>query len=182
MSHFDFGTDYSCQIAWDKMAEGTLDIPHTLHDHAMLLKRFSSLCRSVNMTMLSCLSDALQLDEGSRFENCHCDDRPSDTALNLIYAPTKRKLADVGDTTHTDSGTLTLLFCDQWGIMLEHPQTKAWAFVEPKPGCALINVGDFLQSLSGNKLHSCRHSVSQPVDGFQRRYYVVSYLRPEKAI
>ena len=132
--------------------------------------------------MLSCLSDALQLDDASRFENSNRDDRPSDSALQLIYAPTKRKRADVGDTTHTDSGTLTILFCDQWGIMIEHPETKVWGFAEPKPGCALVNVADFLQSMSGNKLHSCRHRVSQPVEGFQRRHYVVSYLRPDKII
>lgn len=164
------------------MSQGTFVFPKTLEDHAVLLERFSSLCHSVNQTMLSCLSDALKLDNASRFENSHRDGRPSDTALNLFYAPTKRKRTDVVDTTHTDSGTLTLLFSDQWGIMMEHPETKAWAFIEPKPGCALINVADFLQSLSGNKLHSCRHCVTQPVDGFQRRYYVVSFLRPEKAI
>jgi isopenicillin N synthase-like dioxygenase len=169
------------QIARDRTIEGTLVLPKTLEDHAVLLERFSSLCHSANQTMLSCLSDALKLDDASRFENSHRDDRPSESALNLIYAPTKIKLSDVADTTHTDSGTLTLLFCDQWGIMMEHPETKAWTFVEPKPWCALINVADFLQSLSENKLHSCRHCVSQPVDGFQRRYYVVSYLRPEKA-
>jgi isopenicillin N synthase-like dioxygenase len=169
------------QIARDRIIEGTLDLPETLECYAVLLERFSSLCHSVNQTMLSCLSDALKLDDASRFENSHRDDRPSDSALNLIYAPTKRKRTDVADTTHTDSGTLTLLFCDQWGIMMEHPETKAWTFVEPKPWCALINVADFLQSLSGNKLHSCRHCVSQPVDGFQSRYYIVSYLRPEKA-
>ena len=163
------------------MIDGTLVLPKSLQDDAMLLERFSSLCHSVNRTMLSCLSNALELDDASRFENFHHDDRPSETALNIISAPTKRKLADMPDTTHTDGGTLTLLFCDQWGIMLEHPETKAWAFIEPKPGCAVVNVGDSLQSLSGDKLHSCRHRVTQPVDGFQKRYYVVSYLRPEKA-
>lgn len=131
--------------------------------------------------MLSCLSDALKLDDVSRFENSHRDDKSSDTAFNIYYAPAKRKRDGV-DTTHTDGGTLTLLFGDHWGIMMEHPETKAWTFVEPRPGCALINVADSLQSLSGNKLHSCRHRITQPVDGFQKRYYIVAYLRPENAI
>ncbi len=164
------------------MKEGTLVLPQTLQDHAELINRFASLCYSINQTMLSCLSDALKLDEASRFENRHRGDRPSDTALNIYSAPTKRNLVDVADSTHTDGGTLTLLFGDEWGIEMEHPETKTWAFIEPKPGCALINVGDFLQSVSGNKLHSCRHRITQPVDGFQKRYYAVSYLRPEKAV
>ena len=169
-------------MAHDKMTQGTLAFPPTLKDHAALLEDFSSRCHSANKMMLSCLSDALELDDASRFERTHRDDQPSDTAFNLIYAPTKSKRADHPDTAHTDSGTLTTLFSDQWGIMLEHPETKAWAFVEPRPGCAVINVADFLQSLSGGKLHSCRHRITQPVDGFEKRYYVVSYLRPEKAV
>lgn len=164
------------------MIEGTLVLPQTLQDHAVLLNRFASLCYSVNHTMLSCLSDALKLGEASRFENSHREDRPSETALNIYSAPTKQKRIDVTDSTHTDGGTLTILFGDDWGIELEHPETKTWAFVEPKTGCALVNVGDFLQSVSGNKLHSCRHRVTQPVDGFHKRYYAVSYLRPEKGI
>lgn len=170
------------QIARDNMVGGELVLPKPLENHALLLERFSSLCHTANQTMLSCLSDALKLRDDRRFENSHRDDRPSGTALNLIYAPMKRQRPSIADTTHTDGGTLTLLFCDKWGIMVEHPETKAWAFVEPKPGCALINVGDFLQALSGNKLHSCRHCITQPVDGFQPRSYIVSFLRPEKSI
>lgn len=130
--------------------------------------------------MLSCLSDGLGLEGESRFEKRHHDDEPSDTALNLIYSPAKPHRADAPNTTHTDTGTLTSLFCEKWGIMIEHPETKVWAFVEPKPGCALVNVADSLQAMSGGKLHSCRHCHTQPLDGFQRRYFVVSYLRPEK--
>jgi isopenicillin N synthase-like dioxygenase len=170
------------QIPRDKMIEGTLVLPQTLQDHAVLLNRFASLCYSINQTMLACLSDALKLDDASRFENSHREDKPSETAFNIYSAPTKQDRNDVADTTHTDGGTLTILFGDEWGIEMEHPETKDWAFIEPKPGCALINVGDFLQSVSGDKLHSCRHRVTQPVNGFQKRYYAVSYLRPEKAI
>lgn len=159
---------------------GTLDLPAPLASHAALLSRFTTLCHSANQTLLARLSDVLQLSGAQRFETRHRDDRPSDSALNLISAPTKKSRADVGDTTHTDSGTLTILFSDEWGIMIEHPETKVWAFAEPRPGCALVNVADFLQEMSGDRLHSCRHAVSQPVDGFQRRYYVVSYLRPDK--
>lgn len=176
---FGFSLYFSFQIARDKVTQGTLVLPKTLGDHAELLERFSKLCHSVTKTMLSCLSDALGLDDATRFENNNLDDKPSDSALNIYYAPAKKDRHGV-DTTHTDGGTLTILFGDQWGSMIEDPESKAWAFIEPKPGCALVNVGDSLQKLSGNQLHSCRHRVTQPVDGFQRRYFVVYYLRPEK--
>lgn len=170
------------QILHDELTRGSLSLPKPFEDHAKLLERFSSLCHFANITMLSCLSDALKLEGASRFENSHRDDKDSDTSLKLIYEPMRNKCADWSDNTHTDSGTLTILFCDHWGNRLEHPETKAWTFIEPKPGCALINVADSLQSLSGGKLHSCRHGVTQPVDGFQKRYFVASYLRPDRTI
>lgn len=168
------------EINRDKTINNSLEYPPILADHKKELEKFSTLCHSVNKSVLSSLSDALKLEGPHRFEMRHCDDRPSDTALNLIYSPAKKRLADAPDTTHTDTGTLTSLFCDRWGIQIEHPETKSWAFVEPKAGCALVNVADSLQALSGDKLHSCRHRHTQPVDGFQPRYFLVAYLRPQK--
>ena len=164
------------------MAQGTLVLPPALEKHAKLLERFAALCHEANQTMLSRLSDGLQLEGENRFERRHRADQPSDCALSIISAPSKRKRSDWGDTTHTDGGSLTLLFTDHWGIMMEDPESKEWTFVEPRPGCALINVADALQELSGGKLHSCRHAVTQAVDGVVKRYYVVSFLRPEKAV
>ena len=131
--------------------------------------------------MLSRLSDVLDLSSTDRFETQHRDDQLSESAFNVISAPTKAKRADCPDTTHTDGGTLTTLFGEDWGIMLEDPKAKTWAYIEPKPGCALINVGDALQKMSGGKFLSCRHAITQPVDGFRKRVYVVSYLRPERS-
>lgn len=179
-SHYDLCSRFLSQILHEELTRGSLILPKPFDDYAKLLERFSSLCHFANITMLSCLSDALKLEGASRFENSHRDDKPSDTSLKLIYEPVRNKCSDWSDNTHTDSGTLTLLFCDQWGNRLEDPETKTWTFIEPKSGCALINVADFLQSQSGGKLHSCRHGVTQPVDGFQKRYFVASYLRPDK--
>lgn len=153
-----------------------------LGDQAELLERFSAGCDTAMRTMLSCLSDALGLDENDRFENIHRADQPSDCGLMLFNGPCKDKLADVPDNQHTDTGSLTLLFCDQWSVELELPETKRWAFVEPKPSHALINVADTLQSRSGGRLYSCKHRVTQVVDGYQKRYFVVFYLRPEKSL
>ena len=165
----------------DQVLSDSVEYPPTLRDASSQLSEFSSLCHSINLEMLASLSDALGLEGPKRFETSHRASQPSDSAFNLIYAPTKPRRADHPDTTHTDSGTLTILFSDQWGIMLEHPETKKWAFVEPRPGFALANVADSLQALSGGRLHSCRHAINQAADGFEGRYFAVSYLRPEKA-
>lgn len=162
------------------MAQKTLQLPDILQEHVVLLERFSSLSHYITHTvMLSCLSDALNLKGEDRFENSHRDGQSSDTALKLVYEPTQNDLVDVVENKHTDSGTLTLLFGEQWGLQVELPNTKKWAFVEPRDGHAVVNVADSLQSLSGKRLHSCLHRVTQPVGGFQKRFYIVYLLRPE---
>lgn len=132
--------------------------------------------------MLSCLADGLGLDDATRFERFHRTSERSDSALKLVYEPALSKLADVGDNQHTDSGTLTLIFCDQWGIHAELADANKWAFTAPMPGCALINVADSLQRLSSDRLRSPRHRVTQPADGFEKRYFVAYLLRPEHAL
>ena len=151
-------------------------------DSAELLERFSMRCDGALQKMLTNLSDALGLDENNRFEKIHRQAEPSDCGILLVNGPCKSKLADVGDNQHTDTGSLTLMFCDQWSVQVELPETKQWAWIEPKPGHALVNIADTLQSRSGNRLYSCRHRVTQPVDVFQPRYFIVYYLRPEKAL
>jgi len=176
------GEDESFEIARDEMVQNALVLPNILNDHVELLERFMSLSHYVTHTMLNALSDALKLDDDVRFEKSHREGEPSNTGLKLVYEPTQADLASVVENKHTDSGTLTLLFGEQWGLQVELPETKSWAFVEPRAGHAVINVADSLQSLSGKRLHSCLHRVTQPVAGFQKRFYIVYFLRPETAI
>jgi isopenicillin N synthase-like dioxygenase len=156
--------------------------PSILIEHAGLLERFLSLSHRITYTMLSRLSDALNLVGDHRFENSHREGEPTDTALKLIYEPTQACLADVVENKHTDFGTLTLLFGEQWGLHVELPETNTWGFVEPRAGYAVVNVADSLEHLSGKKLHSGVHRITQLVDVLQERYYIVYLLRPESGI
>ncbi|MCJ1384243.1 hypothetical protein MMC17_007359 [Xylographa soralifera] len=116
--------DETFEIANDELAQRTLLLPSILKDKAEQLKHFSELCHSACQTMLSCLSDALKLDNTSRFEKSHGEGEPSDSGLKLIYEPSLTNLIDVGDNKHTDSGTFTLLFYDQWGLHVKLPEAK----------------------------------------------------------
>ena len=80
-------------------------------------------------------------------------------------------------------GSLTLLFSDDYTteVCLPAPAgdgERQWAFVRPRDGCAVVNVADSLQRLSGGVLRSCLHRVGQPVAGAGERLYVLYYLRP----
>jgi isopenicillin N synthase-like dioxygenase len=167
------------QIARDEIRLGTLALPPVFEDNLDLLSRVSSVGYAVTRTILTSISSALKLSPATLLENHHRDDEPSNTGLKLYYEPAKERVAEVAENWHTDGGTLTLLFCDQWGLYMEEPASKKGGFILPVPGCAIVNVADSLQRLSGGRLHSCRHQVIQPVDGFQKRYFVVYFLRPE---
>ena len=153
-------------------------LPDSLSRNIKLLEEFSELCQHACQTMLSSLSEILTPNEADRYEKHHRNEDQSDSGLKLIYEPSLEKVSDVGENKHTDSGTLTLTFCDQLGLHVENPETKKWAFIAPKNGCVLVNVADSLQRLSGGLVHAPLHRVTQPFDGFSKRYFLAYFLRP----
>jgi isopenicillin N synthase-like dioxygenase len=81
------------------------------------------------------------LTSAARFENSHRPDVPARTTMVLFRYPRQIKEgAGIGHNMHTDIGSLTLLFCEDWGLQLLSPETHEWGFVAPKPGHAVINV------------------------------------------
>lgn len=167
--------DETFEISWDELGQkGVSHLPAPLKDQGKILQEFSAGCHGATHTMLNSLSPALAEQ--------HRAGQPSDTGLKLIYEPTLDKVSDVGDNLHTDSGTFTLLFYDQWGLHGYLPDSQKWAFTPPQEGCALINVADSLQRLSGGTYHSPKHRVTQPIDGAAKRYYLSYFLRPETAV
>lgn len=170
-------------MARDELLAGTIPWPASLSPHRSTLTHFSAGCHAACLTLLTALSDALHLSpEEQRFEHHHRAQQPSDSGLKLIYEPSLARLADVGDNLHTDSGTFTLLFYDRWGLSADAGAGRGFAFTPPLgEGVALINVADSLQRLSGGRLVSPKHRVTQPVDGAEKRYYISYFLRPEQA-
>lgn len=130
------------------------------------------------MLILSRLSDALNLVGDRRFESHHADTARSTSFLGLLHYPPEIETKEhgFGHNKHTDIGSLTILFAEQPGLQVL--TDDGWRFVRPKKDSAVINVGDSLRFLSGNKLKSCVHRVV-PVQRMQSRYSVCYFLRPE---
>jgi len=173
----------SFQVMREEMVQKAPVLPGIVHNHVELFEHFTSLSHYITHVLLSCLSDALMLGDDDRLEKSHRDGEPSNTALKMLYYPTNTNLANAGDNKHTDSGSLTLLFAEQWGLQVELPETQNWAFVEPRAGHAIANVADSLHFLSRKRLYSCMHRVAQPGGGCQKesRFSIVYFLRPENA-
>jgi isopenicillin N synthase-like dioxygenase len=157
------------------------NLPEAVREKNNLFDRFISGSHFITMTLLSGLSNALGLKDGARFEDSHRDGKPSRTILVLLRYP--KQTADdkgLGHNKHTDIGSLTLLFSEQWGLQVLSPATNRWQFCMPKRDHAIINVGDSLRFLSGHQLHSCVHRVI-PITQRQEehRYSIAYFLRPE---
>ncbi|KAI1267888.1 2OG-Fe(II) oxygenase family oxidoreductase [Xylariaceae sp. FL1019] len=164
----------------DDFIIGADTLPAGLNAHLALFKEDLELSHQVTNQVLSCLSDLL--GPKTRFEDYHRGAEPSQsTMMYFRYAKQDPALdAGVGHNMHTDLGTLTLLYCEQWGLQVYDQACETWAYVVPKPGKYVVNVGDALRFLSGNKLLSALHRVV-PVPGHESEYRYSSayFLRPE---
>ncbi len=159
---------------------GTDSLPEGLNADIDLFRRDLESSHTVTMIILSSLSDLLK--PTTRFEDYHRGNEASQsTMMYFRYAKQpKDKDSGVGHNMHTDLGTLTLLYCEQWGLQVYNQTSKTWAYVVPKPGLYVVNVGDALRFLSGNQLLSALHRVV-PVPGHEAeyRYSTAYFLRPE---
>jgi isopenicillin N synthase-like dioxygenase len=171
-------------MAFDELVVngGSLKLPSVLQDIQATLAQFSSLCHAACLAVLNGLSKSLHAQGPERLESHHRHGHPSDSGLKLIYEPSLARVADVKENRHTDSGTLTMLFYEEWGLHVNFKGSDEWAFASANPGSVLVNVADSLQRLSGGSFHSPTHRVTQPGDGFSKRYYLSYFLRPEQEL
>jgi len=145
---------------------------------------FLRLCESVNevtLTILKRLDSVLNPDSKATFTQYHRKEKSSLSTLSMFRYPKQETLdVGVGHNKHTDLGTLTFLLCEQWGLQVLSDSPSGWQFVAPKPGRAIINVGDTLRFLSGNRLRSAVHRVT-PVHELQLydRFSIAYFLRAE---
>jgi isopenicillin N synthase-like dioxygenase len=115
------------------------------------------------------------------FSSRHRPSLPSTTCLLLIrYATLDSSIAGSGLAPHTDVGSITLLFASERGLQARHPLTHEWRFLEPKEGCAVVNVGDSLRFLSEKNYQSSLHRVIPSASGtIENRFSCAYFLRPE---
>lgn len=144
-------------------------------------------CHFVTKVLLDCISSGMGLRGASSLQQYHRDDAPSKGSLFFIhYPPFDASSDEVGQNQHTDIGSLTLLFAQQWGLQVLYPSDSVcpetgekfqWRSVEPRTGHAIINVGDTLRFLSGFRLRSALHRAL-PLENGVDRYSVAYFMRP----
>ncbi|KAF7329497.1 Gibberellin 20 oxidase 1 [Mycena kentingensis (nom. inval.)] len=171
------------KVSRNSLRENSPYIATMLQQNTALFTSFIERSHHVTTTLLSCLSDALELKSSARLEAHHREGEPTNTTLVLLKYPKDVSPDHLGHNKHTDIGSITFLFSSQWGLQVVTPGTRAWAYVQPRPNHAIINVGDSLRFLSGKKLASCLHRVV-PVPGMPQedRYSIAYFRRPESGV
>lgn len=86
---------------------------------------------------------------------------------------------------HTDVGTATLLFNVIGGLQIlpadSDNKEENWRYVKPRPGCAIVNLGDTMREWTGEILRSNPHRVTFPPgeQGDFTRYSIAYLMRAE---
>ncbi|KIW17007.1 hypothetical protein PV08_04198 [Exophiala spinifera] len=169
---------------------GTSSSTTANHQHPqVVLNRFRELttfmrsCHSVTSAITASLGKSLGLPEGL-LESLHKLERPSVDQARITCAPPIKPSGTITLGEHTDFGSVTVLFNQLGGLQVLAPNKRDWEYVRPRPGCAVINLGDSLVKLLGGRLYSAVHRVVAPpgTQGDSVRHSVVYFSRPNSDV
>ncbi|KAJ2981625.1 hypothetical protein NQ176_g1907 [Zarea fungicola] len=157
--------------------------PSQLTKHWEDLKTFTKDSHALGIFVLRILAGQLGIPLDSFADKNKIDSLSGDHIRITKKAPHDPSLDVIGLPSHTDFGSVTVLFNWLGGLQIQsHDPAKqgVWAFVKPLPGCAIINLGDAMVKFSNGHLKSAKHRVV-PAPGSQAhvdRYSLVYFLRP----
>lgn len=134
-------------------------------------------------TILERLSASLQISKEDDLVKLHDISAISEDHMRLVKYSYSRDPEREGRSPlmlepHTDFGTLTLLFTDKGGLQVRDADSDSWHWVEPKPGMAVVNIGDALVKFTGGLLRSILHQVVNPPGISGVKYSLGYFLRP----
>ncbi len=106
-------------------------------------------------------------------------ERPLSLAKLISYPATP--VGEAGVNSHHDAGFLTILLQHQVGGLQALNPDGEWIDVPPTPGAFVINLGEMLQSMTGNYLIATTHRVITREPRFSSAYFHGPDLRASLA-
>ncbi|KIN03229.1 hypothetical protein OIDMADRAFT_160809 [Oidiodendron maius Zn] len=182
--------------SWVLPRNGLLQLSNDPFPHPpAIASHLRSLCglleglNSAAHTVLSSLSTSLSIPVGQRFEDFQRLSRPSPDILRLLKYHADANTDCLPQTPHTDLGSLTFVFSTTPGLQVlpvglgQNPgsyKESDWRYVVPRPGHAVVNIGDCVSIMTNGLLKSALHRVG-PVAGYAmpERYSMAYLMRPE---
>ncbi|CAN8097372.1 unnamed protein product [Discula destructiva] len=155
--------------------------PEVIRNRLAPLKEATSTFRDISALLLTRLSSALGLPENLAYQRYHRKNEVCPTALGLLkYTIPDIEPDKVGQIAHTDAGSLSIVFTEIGGLQVLKPNEEQWYYIAPKPGHAVVNVGDALRFISGGVLESSLHRIiPHKNERMRHKYSIVYLLRPE---
>ncbi|OTA93470.1 hypothetical protein M434DRAFT_395621 [Hypoxylon sp. CO27-5] len=174
--------------------ENPVPYPPIFQDVRPMLIDYIQKAHNIGMLILEILASRLGIkpEEMTSRHKIQCE---SGDHLRLAFGPGDYEAANteltrseaetrINTFAHTDFGSVTLLFNWMGGLQIENPETKAWEWVLPIPGCAILNLGDAMVEFSGGTVSSGKHRVvaAPGEQAAYNRYSVVYFVRPENDV
>ena len=127
--------------------------------------------------LMSVLATGLRLPADTFTERF--GERPLSFMKLISYPPTPPGQAGVNG--HHDAGFLTLLLQHGVGGLQVENQRGEWIDVPPRSDAFVVNLGEMLQSMSGNYLVATNHRVISPAQRYSSAYFHGPDLRASLA-
>jgi len=149
---------------WDSVWKNQWPRESDLPQFKQTMLDFFKKCHDLHVEVLRSIAVGLDLEEN--FFDKKVDQQCHNMRL-LSYPSIKRELLESEGQaragSHSDYGTLTLLFQDLvGGLEAQNPHTGAFVPAPPIPDTIVINVGDLLARWSNDLLRSTLHRVVAP--------------------
>ena len=151
-------------------------LPEVLSTNLVEFQNYMNSAHYILLTLMSKLSIAAGVKGDNRFELLHTPELPSKTSLLCLHYPPEGESGNGQHNSHTDAGTLTLLFVDSPGLQVLAPETNTWEYVAVKPGHAIINVADTLRFASKKRFRSVLYRVVPPTGRQVTHRYATAYF------
>lgn len=167
--------------------------PPLILDNKPLFAAYSRAAHGIGLSILDVLARKLGID-GEEIRSRHRITEQAGDHVRLTRGPPRKTLEmpEIQTPSHTDFGTITVLMNWLGGLQVWSESSRSlgslepdvpgeWLWVKPKPGHAIINLGDAMVKFTNGVLCSGRHRVipSPGEQGKWPRYSVVYFVRPE---
>lgn len=138
---------------------------HALPGFREFMSDFYQRCDALHQQLLVAIARSMHLPESSFTPLCARNS--SELRLNHYPAvkPDELRSGNMRISSHSDFGTITLLFQDSVGGLEVEDQAELGRYLAVEPAdCAdiIVNVGDCLQRWTNDRLRSANHRVTLP--------------------
>ncbi|CAG8449384.1 205_t:CDS:2 [Scutellospora calospora] len=157
------------------------ELPLIFEENLIELESFIKSCHGLCMKILQAFAIALEINEteGGRywFEKKHRYEETVDILRILHYPPIYQVGSeDIRAGSHSDYGSLTILFQKDIGGLEVLSTDMNWISVPVFPDCVLINIGDLLEFWSQGLFKSTKHRVVCRKETLNLDRYSIAYF------